>query len=481
MYLSVPIVGYICDRYSPRPLSFLSSFLFSFGYLLAAFTYQKGPIGDGRPGWPPQAMVLAFVFVGLGTACMYLSAVTTCAKNFGRGKYKGLALAIPSAAFGLSAVWESQVGSQLLYEMRADGSKGDVDVFKYFIFLAITLAIVGVIGAIGLQVVDEEELIDEAVEELHRSGLLEDSPFFRRDVVHDANGYGTIDNSRSSTTVAGEEDNRPVSRAPSKEDEAQRKTWLLNGETRRFLSDRTMWLLFAGFFLVTGPGETFLNNLGTIIGTLYLPPSEVPSSNSAATNVSILALTSTISRLALGLISDLFAPSLPTSDLDCDDSNSSSQTLDNSPKSRRLPAISRVIFLLISLSAQVLAFILLASPLVSSHPETMVLISGLLGAGYGGCFSLTPIIISVVWGVQNFGTNWGIIAMVPAGGAAIWSAVYSAVYMAGAKDGDGGLCWGTGCWVGTVWAWLICGILAGILWIWAWRGRGGWKERGLAL
>ena len=426
-------------------------------------------------------MVLAFVFVGIGTTCMYLSAVTTCAKNFGRGRHKGLALAIPSAAFGLSAVWESQVGSRLLYERRPDGSRGDVDAFKYFVFLAITLAIVGVIGAIGLQVVDEEELIEEAVEELHRSGLLEDSPFFRRDLIHDANGYGTIDNSRSSTTVAGDEDNGPISRAPSKEDEAQRKTWLLNGETRRFLSDRTMWLLFAGFFLVTGPGETFLNNLGTIIGSLYPPPSEVPPSNSAATNVSILALTSTVSRLGLGFVSDLFAPSGPDSDLDLDDSSSSSQTLDNSLKSRRLPSISRVTFLLISLSAQVFAFILLASPLVSTHPEAMIAVTGILGAGYGGCFSLVPTIISVVWGVQNFGTNWGIIAMVPAGGAAIWSAVYSAVYMAGVKEGDGGLCWGSQCWQGTVWAWVACGVSAAVLWTWAWRGRGGWMERGLAL
>ena len=46
-------------------------------------------------------VVLAFFAVGMGTSCMYLPAVTTCAKNFGRGNAKGIALAVPIAAFGL--------------------------------------------------------------------------------------------------------------------------------------------------------------------------------------------------------------------------------------------------------------------------------------------------------------------------------------------------------------------------------------------
>ena len=46
------------------------------------------------------------------------------------------------------------------------------------------------------------------------------------------------------------------------EDEARKKTWLLNEETSRFLTDHTMWWLAAGFLLVTGPGEAFINNVG---------------------------------------------------------------------------------------------------------------------------------------------------------------------------------------------------------------------------
>ncbi len=105
------------------------------------------------------------------------------------GKHKGLALASPIAAFGLSGMWQSQVGSRVLYEKGPGGKRGDVDVFRFFVFLAVTLLAVGLMGAFLLRIVDEEELIDEAVDELERSGLLEDSAFFRRT----QSGYGTVD------------------------------------------------------------------------------------------------------------------------------------------------------------------------------------------------------------------------------------------------------------------------------------------------
>lgn len=206
-------------------------------------------------------MVLAFVGVGMGTSSMYLSAVTTCAKNFGRGKHKGFALASPIAAFGLGGMWQSQVGSHLLYEREPDGTRGDVDVFRYFLFLAILLLCVGIIGAVGLRVVEEDEMIDEAVEELERSSLLEDSAFLRRDTVDQ--GYGTLDQRRLSGEDA-EALRLQAEEMKKREDaEEKKKTWLLNEETRKFLADRTMWWFVAGFFLITGPGEAFINNVCT--------------------------------------------------------------------------------------------------------------------------------------------------------------------------------------------------------------------------
>jgi hypothetical protein len=269
LYLPVPIFGYICDRYSPGVLSLLAGLFFGPGYLLAALTYRQGPpVEAGGNGWPFAIMVLSFVGVGMGTSSMYLSAVTTCAKNFGRGAHKGVALALPIAAFGLSGMWQSQVGSRLLYERQSDGTQGDVDVPRYFLFLGTMLFVVGIIGAFGLRVVDEEELIDEAVDELERSGVLTDSEFFRGS--GGGRGYGTLENGGSSGRFMERRLSEVEEARMREEEERRKKNWLLNEETRIFLKDHTMWWLAAGFFLVTGPGETFINNVSLSPGICWL-------------------------------------------------------------------------------------------------------------------------------------------------------------------------------------------------------------------
>jgi hypothetical protein len=283
------------------------------------------------------------------------------------------------------------------------------------------------------------------------------------------------------------------------EEEARKKTWLLNEETSRFLKDHTMWWLAAGFFFVsgmspvldtttksnkrTGPGEAFITNLGTIIGTLY-PPTEDPIRipTTAATHVSIVAITSTIARLVFGTLTDLLAPVSVGHHY-----QSAANSLSSLPPRRRF-TISRITFLIITALLLSLGQVLLASGLIQGHAERFWLISTLIGSGYGAIFSLTPLIITVIWGVENFGTNWGIVAMVPALGATVWGIVYSNVYQWAAEKAsfrsdlkEDVLCYGQECYAATFWAmavsvWIGCG-----LWVWAWKGRDGWSRRGIAV
>lgn len=244
--------------------------------------------------------------------------------------------------------------------------------------------------------------------------------------------------------------------------------------------------------MVTGPGEAFINNLGTVIGTLYPPdmdPSFIPTS--PATHVSIVAITSTLARLFTGTLTDLLAPVQEPNPHRRGPNSlvSSFASLQPLQPSKRI-TISRVVFLLAFALLNSLGQVLLASGLIQNHASRFWLVSALIGAGYGAVFSLTPIIVSVVWGVENFGTNWGIVATVPAAGAAVWGVVYSAVYQGAATregypDRENGeretLCHGVGCYAPTFWAmavsvWIACG-----LWIWAWRGPGGWRRRGIAV
>jgi MFS family permease len=489
MYLPVPAFGYLCDRNGPRPPSLLAGGFFGAGYLMAAFAYRSGPpVELGGNGWPFWTMVVAFVLIGMGTSCMYLAAVSTCAKNFGRGNSKGIALACPIAAFGLSGMWVSQVGSRVLCERSPiDGSCGDVDVFKFFIFLGAILFVAGLLGGVSLSVVDEGEMIEQAIDQLEQSGILSETEFnsfFRRAAAE--HGYGTFsqaDLSQSTVNFLVEE----AEQLKQKEaEEKARKNWLLNSETRRFLADRTMWWLAAGFFLITGPGEAFINNVGTIIGTLYPPDAQVPTN--AATHVSIIALMSTFSRLLTGTLTDLLAPATLPHQHHLNGRSLSSSMASLPPKRFSL---SRLWFLISFALLLSMGQILLASGVMDRRGESFWIVSALIGAGYGAVFSLTPIVISVVWGVENFATNWGIVATVPAGGAAVWGMVYSAVYQWAAErghgnvglpeDGNAELCFGKECYEGTFWAMAVCVWIACGLWIFAWRGPGGWRERGVAV
>lgn len=476
LYLPVPAFGYLCDRYGPRPPALLAGAFFGIGYLMAAFAYKSGPPAQlGGGGWPFWTMVLAFVLIGMGTSCMYMASTSTCAKNFGRGANKGIALAMPIASFGLSGMWVSQVGSKALYETREDGSKGDVDVFRFFLFLGITLLAMGIIDAFALKVIDEADMIEDAIDELEQSGLLNEDEFFNRAATH--HGYGTVPvRDLSDSTFDFLQSEAEVMKEREAQEKA-RKDWLLNAETKHFLSDSTMWWLAGGFFLVTGPGEAFINNMGTVIGTLYKPGEE--PTTSPATHVSIVALMSTVARLLTGTLTDFLAPThVPNQHRRGPSSITSSLASLPSLEPKRF-TLSRVVFLLAFAVLNALGQILLASGVIQNHGESFWVVSALIGAGYGAVFSLTPIIISVVWGVENFGTNWGIVAMMPAGGAAVWGIVYSAVYENAASKG--GMCYGTGCYAPTFWAMAISVLIACGLWAWAWRGPFGWLKRGIAV
>ncbi|CAK7215915.1 hypothetical protein SBRCBS47491_002648 [Sporothrix bragantina] len=618
-YLPVPLLGFVCDRVGPAPLSLLSSILFGGGYGLAAVLYKRAATeataGMSAAGPTTRAytlMIIAFVSIGAATCAMYLSAVATCAKNFGRGRHRGLALAAPIAAFGLSGMWQSQLGSRVLYErlppLPEDGPgapprHGDVNVSAFFLFLAILLSVVGLLGTFTLRVVEEEKLIDSAVDELERSGLLDGSALFTPSTPGlsssagfeetagrstrfgpgvtggssqgSASGgrgnasYGTmgrvnpfyaaqsededdetaVDETsrmlrgrpRPRRTTSGrsgraaaegrgsggdEEDDALASRLldPSKDDdedeeedaiEAQhariKKTWVLNAETHRFLTDHTMWLFALGFFFMIGPGEAFINNLGTVIKTLYPPSTNFAAgggATSAATHVSIVGMTSTVARLLTGSLTDLLAPRPQTQHLQVAGASASLRSVDSDDEADEGRyngtnssegvvhhvlsrfSVSRIAFLLTFALCLSAGLVVLASGIVQDHGDRFWIVSALIGAGYGAVFSLTPIIITVIWGVENFGTNWGIVAMFPALGATFWGLVYSAVYQAGMDQPDGddtapagedNLCYGTQCYAPTFWAmagsvWFAC-----VLVLLAWKGRNGWSQRGIVI
>ena len=470
-YLPVPLFGILVDRQSPRLVSIISALLFAFGYTLAAFVYRSGPASQG--GLPVPLMVLAFVSIGMGTCSMYLAATAACVKNFGRGRHRGLALALPIASFGLSGIWESQVGSFFFQQEDPDGTRGDVDIFGFFCFLAVLLFSVGVIGAFLQKVVDEDEIIAEAVDDLERSGLLgDDGEFHARSVLYDArttDGYGTMTaEGREGSTLSPPSD--AIDRDSGKRvHKILEKIQLLNGETRLFISDPTMWFLALGFFLLSGPVETYINNLATLLITLYPPHTAIPKINGATTHVAFLSLASALGRLGFGSLSDVVAPRSSTRSL-----SDSSASISERPRI----TISRVTLLLGTNVCLILGFLLLLT-LPSPYPPPPMALAAttFLGLANGGSFSLIPIIVSTIWGVSNFATNFGIVVTMPALGATIWSALYSVEYQHHA--GPDGMCYGKECYAGVGIGILGAALASAASWAWAKWGKGGWAERGV--
>lgn len=471
LYLPISVMGYFCDRVGSPPLAAFAGALFAVGYGLAAWVYstldneynlQHNKDRGNEATYP--LMLIAFICVGAGTCAMYISAVSTSAKNFGKGTYRGLAMALPITGFGLSGMWVSQFASRFLYETNKDGSRGEVNVVHFFLFLGSLLAAMGVLGWFTLHVVDEDELIDEAIEEMEQSGLLDASTPGYDTLAHNMSFVGSVHSDL--------EDNARF-----------KKNWVLNGETRRFLADHTMWPFALAFLFMVGPGEAFINNLGTVIGTLSPPSAEGFSNTSSATHVSIFGVTSTLARILIGSVTDLVAPAPTTQHMQL----SSSQMLLSTPQRRF--TISRVTFMLFFAGLMSFGLAFLASGAAQNHADRFWVVSGLVGAGYGAIFSLAPLMVTIIWGVENFATNFGIVATLPALGSTFWGLVYSAVYQAGAKQSDaasGGsdddiFCYGKKCYQSTFWGeaitvWLACGLL-----LFAWKGKGGWQQRGVVI
>jgi len=423
MYLPVPLFGYICDRIGPGHLSLLSAIFFAPAYLLAAYAYTHE--------LPYYVMLTAFVFIGAGTSSMYFSGVTTCVKNFTGSR--GLALALPIAAFGLSSLWEAQFISRVFG--RADGHELDLE--KVFNFFAGFLLVVGVLGSIGLSVVSDEDLEDlkSDVESSETEGLLPNTGSSR------ASGYGAVE----------------------VEHDEEKDDGILNAETKRFLFDRNMWYFAFGFFLVTGAGEAFINNIGVIIQTFY-PPGSAPHSVVSPTNhVSIVALTSTIARLIAGSLSDYLAPHFIGSTA--------------APKRFTCSRVSLLLGFALIMSAGQL---LLATGIIANNPQLFYLVSSTIGTGYGAVFTLAPTVVSVVWGTKNFGTNWGIVTVTPALGAALFGGIFAVGYDRAAKKQEwGGICYGGTCYE-TSYALMGASVIAAVgVWCAVWKM--GWVRRGVCV
>ena len=157
------------------------------------------------------------------------------------------------------------------------------------------------------------------------------------------------------------------------------------------------------------------------------------ASSTAPTQVRLISLSNTLSRLITGPLADYLAPVGLL--------NSVTGVL-HFPSHRRF---SRLLFPLLSATVMSLSYLWMTIGVRTQQDIYAVSIS--TGAAYGAFFTVLPSIIASLWLEKNAGRNFGLVMYAPFVGTPTFSYLY-AFGAAQQNDGDG-ICQGVKCWRGT--------------------------------
>ncbi|OCH95034.1 MFS general substrate transporter [Obba rivulosa] len=424
-YPVAAFVGKVIDHYGPWLCSLVASVLFSAGFGLFSWETSDAPSGVAEPSLASfRRLVLFFGMAGLGTVFSYFSLVFAATKTF--PEYIGIASGTSMALFGLSPLFLSAIASGLFTD--ADGV---LYMTRFFAFMAVLTGVVHLFGALTLPgptpnsktapaTSNPQELLDE-----------------------DAEDSDEVDPLLPPTNKPQTAVNVVSVQEPQ------------HGTTADLLKDAHFWLLAVIVALIVGAAEMVISNMGSIVSSIS-PPSS--ASRHISTQVQLLSISNTASRLFMGPLADFVSPV--------------ASYLPNGVWSfPRRHHVSRVVFFIIASIVLAATFTWLIVGIRS--PASMWTLSIGTGSVYGTIFTLLPSIMASIWGLPNLGRNFGIISYAAFIGTPIFSYLYAFVVARHTTPG-GRACEGVQCWkltfglsVGTT---LIATCLTILLWR-RWRSR----------
>ncbi|CAG8699788.1 45044_t:CDS:2 [Gigaspora margarita] len=231
VYLGKPFLGYLVDNHSARRVCFASSALIFFGFSFLALTYERL--------LPPSFILCAFYLLCTGVAS---SGGTLFHYDLSAVAFLSIivstAISIPLALLGLSAFLYSQANIYLFERT-----------FHFLLFIAFSAGLTMFFGSLFLIVVPTPSHVSTAIESGSDNSIPVDS-----DPSH-VKGLTTeqtpLLNKNSSTSHIIVEDNEPDIGG-----------WQL-------LHNKDAISLILILVLLAGTGLMYINNVGTIIETLY--------------------------------------------------------------------------------------------------------------------------------------------------------------------------------------------------------------------
>jgi hypothetical protein len=420
-------LGKVVDEYGPWVCSLIASFLFSSSFAIIAAEIAKTPDDITEPSESSfRILAGSFFMMGLGTAASYFSALFAASRTFPRNL--GAASGASMALFGLSPLFLCFLASTFF----TDPSTG-LDVPRFLKLLALTSGVIHLLGAFNMRLCKPQCIAPST-----------------------PGSASTSDGERSI------DEREPL--LPSKPHRSDSQI-IPVGEGRSVIElfkDSHFWLLALVALIILGSCEMIISNIGTIVLSLNSDRTSsigVPSSATAATatQVRLISLSNTLSRIVSGPLVDLVSPL----------TSRASGELPSPPQRYR---ISRVT--LLSFIPLLLAGTFLYLELAIRTSGDLWILSVNTGAAYGIALTILPSIVSTIWGNRDFGRNFGILTYAPFFGTPLFSYLYA--FVSEHNNVGPGVCTGSACWSSTFWiitgASLLSCVASTLLWR-RWAGR----------
>ena len=414
-YIGHPVTGYVYDHYGPRVSCVGAAIVVFWGYASVALAItisdtKNGSSSNDDSNDNMMMMMISllchfgFFCVGLGSGLGYIAGLGSVTKEFFGKATLGKAVAAVAAGYGLSSTLVGITFHQI------SSLRG------FFWFWAVTVAVVNLVGAI---IFTKEE--EDGEERNMRAIQMMDNEITMSNESSSGSENGDDFNSQQQTQSDTEGPGAPVTLGTHSQRPSYRpwafSTRLHSWQTWKLLD---FWMLFGSFACVTGCGLFIINNISTMVQSLGQPDSL------AGNLLFLLSICNVAGRLLMGAMADL-------------------------PHFHKIGLFQGVALLML------LGFLISAlSPLQEGNysqsiPLTITVAS--VAIAYGGSWVLIVGILADSFGRENFGKDYGLIAMGPALSGLVFNSVSASMYEthAEANGNEDGVCYGTNCYQGSYW------------------------------
>ncbi|KAJ5759585.1 hypothetical protein N7520_006741 [Penicillium odoratum] len=414
MYAMGIPMGLLTDAKGPRLITLIGSVCLGLGYYPIYLAYQHGE------GSVPIVFLCFFAFLtGTGGCAAFGGAIKVAASNFAENR--GTATAVPLAAFGLSALFWSNVSSLIFKD----------DTGRFLLLLACGTTILPLVsipflrifpsqnepyasipnheqsGAPESQRMRRPSTVGEHTEEIHDSTGYdhENSAHVRSHSVHSNHRGGAYNHDQDeSSSLFSKPDGRPSFDTLDDDYLAAIAVDAHHPDIRglAMLKHVEFWQLFLTMALLSGIGLMTINNIGNSAKALWLYYDDSATSKfiqeRQIMHVSILSFGNFLGRLLSGIGSDILVKKLNMSRFWC-------------------LFISALVFTLTQLAGASI-----------SNPNTLVVVSGFTGVAYGFLFGVFPSLTAHTFGIGGLSQNWGAMTLAPVLSGNVFNLVYGTVY-----------------------------------------------------